>query len=59
MVPPTMVGTTGPSRGSGASCVGVHFVMRTAYEEPAHGWTARPRRGLRAEIAISGLIRSY
>ncbi|CAM5731921.1 hypothetical protein SHIRM173S_09182 [Streptomyces hirsutus] len=43
IVPPTMVATTGPSRGSGASCWGFPLTMserpekkaamRTAYEE--------------------------
>lgn len=28
IVPPVTVATTGPSRGSGASCFAVHFAMR-------------------------------
>ncbi|GDY84927.1 hypothetical protein SAVCW2_41260 [Streptomyces avermitilis] len=56
-MPPVMVATTGPSRGSGASCVGVHFAMRTAYEA-APAVTSTPveplyTKGLRAEMEIS------
>ncbi|EYT79136.1 hypothetical protein CF54_33095 [Streptomyces sp. Tu 6176] len=62
--------TTGPSRGSGASCLGVHFAMAPAYG-PVHGGQketperagtgsgAERMRGLRAEMAFSGFICSY
>ncbi|GAB2961250.1 hypothetical protein GCM10027075_71280 [Streptomyces heilongjiangensis] len=46
-----MVGTTGPSRGSGASCLGVHFAMGTAYEHTGSVLSGPGRhKGLRAEM---------